>query len=276
MTTLNLKLGCDPEIFMMDKQGILRSCVGKVGGSKAFPMPLTILGDGFAVQEDNVAMEFNIPPSGSAKEFAENIQKTLDLLVSGMEKRFGYVLSNLSAGHFEHEELNTPQAKEFGCDPDYNAWTGKRNPRPRATDPNLRSCGGHVHVGYLESEYFKDEKYHSKEFDRKVIRSMDLILGVPSILMDKGGDLRRELYGKAGAYRPKSYGVEYRTLGNFWALDKKLCEWVFENTERAVAAAVAQIPFEEDADMILDAINNNNKEAAAGLVKKYDLNVLNA
>jgi len=59
---------------------------------------------------------------------------------------------------------------------------------------------------------------------------MDLYLGVPSVLMDKG-ELRKQLYGKAGAYRMKPYGVEYRTLSNFWIFSDTTIGWVWDNTD---------------------------------------------
>jgi hypothetical protein len=82
------------------------------------------------------------------------------------------------------------------------------------------------------------------------------------------------LYGKAGAYREKSYGVEYRTLSNFWVFDERLSDWVWKNTERAVKAVDARFAVDEYKDSILDAIDNNNKETAAMLCKKLDLEVL--
>ena len=105
-------------------------------------------------------------------------------------------------------ELEHPNAQTFGCDPDFNAWTGRKNPRPKATDKNLRSCGGHVHIGYLEGKY-KDLA------PRSIIKACDLYMGIPAVFMDNG-TLRKQLYGKAGAYRQKGYGVEYRSLSNFW------------------------------------------------------------
>jgi len=48
-------------------------------------------------------------------------------------------------------ELQSDQAKLFGCDIDYNAYTMKANPKPKGTSTNLRSAGFHIHVGYENS-----------------------------------------------------------------------------------------------------------------------------
>lgn len=260
----NIMLGCDPELFLIDITGKLRASCGKIGGSKQHPMPLEELGNGYAVQEDNVAIEFNIPPAKSAKDFIDSVKKTMLYLEDGVKKMHGFTIVNMSAASFPEDELEHPAALEFGCDPDYNAWTLRRNPRPNADDHTLRSCGGHVHVGF-ERGALKDTQ---------LIRAMDLFLGVPSVLMDKG-ELRKQLYGKAGAFRAKPYGVEYRTLSNFWVFDDRLTKWVWDNTERAVNAVESQFAIDNYKDSILDAINNNNKDAARFLINECQLECLN-
>lgn len=259
---MKIKLGCDPELFMMDATGKLRASCGLIGGTKAHPQPLP-LGEGYAVQEDNVAIEFNIPPAANAREFVEYIKKTMDFLGEGVKNMHDFKIVNMSAAYFPKDELVHPNALEFGCDPDYNAWTMTRNPRPKAADETLRSCGGHVHVGY-------DKKAVNPIH---LIRAMDLFLGVPSVLMDKG-ELRKQLYGKAGAFRDKDYGVEYRTMSNFWVFDERLTQWVWNNTEKAINAVESRLAVDDYKDGILDAIDNNNKEAASMLVQKFGLEVL--
>lgn len=260
----NLTLGCDPECFIVNLQGELVSSIGKIGGSKLNPMPLP-LGDGFAVQEDNVALEFNIPPAHNSLEFFESISTCMDFLDRMVCGSQGMQLTNLSAVSFPEAQLQDEAAKQFGCDPDYNAWTGARNPRPKAQDPNLRSCGGHVHIGWDREQTDV----------RSVMRMMDLHLGVPSVLMDHG-ELRKELYGKAGAYRETSFGGEYRTLSNFWIFERRLITWVWNNTERAVDAAVERLALSNDDEArIVSAINDNNKELAQELVNKFSLELVN-
>ena len=261
---MKIKLGCDPEAFMQDTHGQLRSAVGLIGGSKEYPMPLP-LGDGFAVQEDNVALEFNIPPAEGRSEFVSHIRTTLDFLTKVIGEAYGFTINQSSAASFPEAELVTPQARMFGCDPDYNAYTKLPNRKPKAEDENLRSCGGHVHVGY---DISKADGVH-------LIQMMDLFLGVPSVLMDDG-QLRKELYGQAGAYREKSYGVEYRTLSNFWIFKDRLIEWVWDNTDKATTAAESRLTLsEEDSTDIVNAINNNDKTLAMKLVKKFNLEVIN-
>lgn len=102
-----------------------------------------------------------------------------------------------------------------------------------------------------------------------VIRSMDLHLGVPSLQLDKG-ELRRKLYGKAGSYRPKPYGAEYRTLSNFWIFKDELINWVYEQTQRAVdfIERGGEIT-KEMGDLIQSAINNGDPQSAAFVQKHY-------
>lgn len=260
---LKLTLGCDPEIFLADVNGRLKASCGLIGGTKESPAPLP-LGDGYCVQEDNVAIEFNIPPAPDAKTFIHSIGETLDFLSQSVDMMYGFKLVRTSAESFPQEELVSAAAKVFGCDPDYNAWTGKRNPRPRADDPTLRSCGGHIHVGGYDKNSVKSEE---------IIKCMDAFLGVPSVLMDEG-EKRRLLYGKRGAYRDKPYGCEYRTLSNFWVFDPRLRQWAWDNTERAVKAAMSRFAVDDYKDGILEAIDNNNKAVAEQLVKELQLEVV--
>lgn len=254
-----MKIGADPEIFLQDATGSLISAIGKIGGSKEHPLPIAELGDGFAIQEDNVAVEYNIPAANSPEELVKHINAMMGFLktrVGGM----GLAFSKQSAASFPKSQLRDPRALEFGCDPDYNAWTMDVNPRPRADDPTLRSCGGHVHVGC---------KLESMEDIAAAARRMDLALAVPAVFMDQEGLLRKQLYGKPGAFRPKPYGFEYRVLSNFWVFNDQHIDWVWRATEKALS--LMDTPIEEDQPLIFDAINNNNIELARDLVRKYNL-----
>ena len=49
---------------------------------------------------------------------------------------------------------------------------------------------------------------------------MDYTLGLDSLLLDSD-TRRRSMYGRAGSFRFKEYGIEYRTLSNFWIKNNK-------------------------------------------------------
>lgn len=221
MDTHNMMLvGADPELFFMqDKANKFISSIGLVGGSKEHPLPIRV--DGCAVQEDNVAVEFNIPAAADVDAFIESINFNLEY-ISGIAKDNGLSLALVPSAVFDKDQLEHPAAREFGCEPDFNCWTRKMNPRPRASNPFLRSAGGHVHVGSAAVGLNPWE----------MVQAMDLFLGVPSLQYDND-TARRELYGKAGACRIKPYGAEYRTLSNFWIKDKEMMAWVFNQTHKA-------------------------------------------
>ena len=252
---MQFTIGADPELFLKSKKyGSYKSAVGLIGGSKWEPKPIDKVGH--AILEDNVAVEFNIQPATTYEAFRASIHKVLNHL---REILPGYEFSQESAVSFPTEELQTPQAQEFGCEPDFDAWRVCMNEKPHAKNPNLRSAGGHIHVG--------NELAHAKPID--VIRAMDYFLGVPSIKLDQGVE-RRKLYGKAGCFRHKPYGVEYRTLSNFWIFNDEYIAWAFQGTQRALDFVASGKTFTEEEGMMIQAcINRNDHQLYDQLVHKY-------
>lgn len=260
-----MRLGADPEIFLLNrKNGSLQSVIGKIGANKWNPKQIEHLAQGFTLQEDNVALEFGVPPASSAEEFIKNIRLVMKEGLSAIpDTRF----SKLSCAIFPEEQMQDPNAWVFGCEPDFNAWTGEENTKPKAPHPFMRSAGGHIHV--------------ETELDKKnAVRGMDLFLGVPSVIMDSGSE-RRALYGKAGAFRPKSYGVEYRTLSNFWIMRPRLIKWAWDQTARTIdflnycgGDNFSSEQLDWHGEAIQQCINNGDKELAKALVKEFDLEVV--
>lgn len=63
-----------------------------------------------------------------------------------------------------------------------------------------------------------------------IIKLYDRFIAIPSILFvynHKEERLRREIYGKAGTYRLKPYGLEYRVLSNAWSWCNPLTSYIF-------------------------------------------------
>ena len=260
----NVMLGADPELFFRDSSGKFISSIGRVGGTKEKPRPIDKIGS--AVQEDNVAVEFNIAPAKSQVEFLQNLYRPLSYL-NKRAKELHLSLSIIPSAMFDRDQLDTPEAMMFGCDIDYNVWTGKPNPRPVAKGEYLflRTCGGHEHVSWSNP---------TGEERKALIKALDLFEGVPSVLMDDDSR-RRLLYGKAGAYRPKMYGVEYRVLSNFWIRSPNLMRWVYSQTERAMEFLRSGMKIDSDTKkLILKAINFNHIDSAKRLVDQYELTVL--
>jgi len=249
-------IGADPEFFIKKKYGGYASAVGLIGGSKWEPKKIDE--DGHAILEDNVAVEFNIKPASSFDEFRSSIHKVLDHIRGILP---GYEFSKESAVSFPQEELMTPEAQMFGCEPDFDAWRECVNEKPCADDKNLRPAGGHIHVG-------SDLAINNPV---AVIRAMDLFLGVPSTQLD-AGTLRRELYGKAGCFRAKSYGAEYRTLSNFWIFGDSLIQWAFDGTQRALEFVEKGNTIDvADGYRIQRCINTNNPDDFDFLKAKFAL-----
>lgn len=258
-------IGADIEVFAVDSNGKHISMCGKVGGTKEKPKQIKELQKGFMLQEDNVSIEYNIPPTSSRNGFLDNI-KTMRNYITGLLKEKDLFMSTHCAVSFDPDQLKHPKAKVFGCEPDYNAWTKSENPKPVSTDATLRSAGGHIHVGINSVDMLAG------------IQAMDIYLGVPFILYDSepSSVKRRELYGKAGAMRPKPYGFEYRVLSNKWMFDDDLITYVYHNTALAMrwAEHINHLMTKEKAKEIQDCINTSDAVKAKQLMEQYGVPTL--
>jgi len=219
-------IGSDPEFILRDLNGNLASSIGLLGGTKKSPRKTK---HGW-IQEDNVTAEVNSLPSHSLEEFISNHKLVMDDLMSIL-KPLDLTVDIIGSATFPSELLSHPLASIAGCDPDFNAWSLSVNPTANYQTTNVRAAGGHLHIG---SNIFKTP------MDRiGFCKALDLELGVPSVIQDPDAR-RRELYGKAGAHRPKFLsqdgfdGLEYRVLSNFWMKSDELLRFIYSKVELIV------------------------------------------
>lgn len=254
-------VGTDPEAFVIDtKINKIVSAIGLIPGDKDHPFPIS--DEGHAIQTDNVMVEFCVPAANDSSKLNEDIRYCLDIIDGKLPEGLKTVIQ--ASAVLEDKYLDNEQAQKFGCDPDFNVYTGRPNIAPNAKT-NLRSAGGHIHVGYNNPDWEENEK---------IVKAMDLFLGIPSIVLDTDTE-RKKMYGKAGAYREKPYGIEYRVLSNFWIKNEETVRWAFDQTMKAVMFVNNSI----DGDFISDddqadiqlAINNQDLDLACKIAKKYNI-----
>lgn len=236
MTALNcvegFTFGCDPELFVTDENGKLVSAVDLIPGTKQEPHKV----DKGAVQVDGMAAEFNIDPAGSFNEWNDNIVTVLRQLKGMLPRGYGFRIEPAVRFSQSVMDAQPASAKELGCNPDFNAWSGEINPYPDTTeDPLLRTASGHVHVGWCGDDPMPVTDDIHVGHCRDLVKQLDWFLGAWSVQKDSDVT-RRKLYGKAGAFRPKPYGVEYRVLSNFWITSKQLRKEVWNRLQAAVDA----------------------------------------
>ena len=223
--------GCDPEMFIRNEEGVLVSAVGLVPGTKESPHKV----ERGTVQVDGMAAEIGIDPVDNFKDWNDSIVDVTRQLKAMLPKGYGLALEPAVRFSQSVMDAQPDTAKVLGCDPDYNAWTGEINPYPDTIDdPFLRTASGHVHIGWLDSPEFMPvtDELHVKNC-RDLVKQLDWFLGAWSVKKD-ADVTRRKLYGKAGAFRPKPYGAEYRVLSNFWLKDKSTRLQVWNRIQAAI------------------------------------------
>lgn len=255
--------GADPEMFI-EQDGALLAAPFFCEGTKDEPISLP---SGGFVSYDNVAIEFGIIPAKTEDEFYKHISTTIKEVGDYLPSDVALVV--IPSAHFPEGQLVTPECREFGCEPDYNAWTGKQNIiADDAAESTFRSCGGHLHVGHD----------FAQNNPREFIQWMDYLNGMISVSLDNSKEAiaRRSLYGKAGCYRKTEYGVEYRTLSNFWIRDElniRLQYSLMDDIVSAIEYGKKVLP-DLEPDIVQKVINEGDDKFARNIVKSYMWDIL--
>jgi hypothetical protein len=259
-----ITVGTDTEFFLTC-DGLYVSAIRYIKGGKYNPVALP---SGGGATYDNVAMEFATPVSRNENEFIEAIRATMKESISLLPSDIS--IDTSASTNFPKSELTHEEARRFGCDPDFDAWRLMQNEVPSgAAESTFRSAGGHLHIGYVEGSGndFLLDPYGKVE----MVKGLDVVIGLAFIILDHSpaSIARRQLYGKAGCHRPTDYGVEYRSLSNFWTFSPKLVSLVFklalETTNLIREGKLTKVIEDITEQTIVNTINKGNATKALKL-----------
>lgn len=232
-------LGADPEFFITTKRGkTLSACQflpSKFDKTDVFNENGSEVGKFFF---DGVQGEMNITPSSCREVLAARIWKVLKDIKGevGTDNRLVIKPSVVVARDIlDHAD---PEARRFGCSPDWNAYTGLQNRSSLNGDTHrVRYSGGHIHISLYERDRMLDDPQIFLNF----VKLLDLIVGILMLLLDIGSasNRRRKYYGKAGTFRETRWGLEYRQISNVWLKSPELTSLVLGLTRTAYRIMVS-------------------------------------
>lgn len=251
-----ITIGTDAEVFVKDlSTGEIQASQGVVKGSKTKPFKTK---HGF-VQRDNVLAEVNTKPAKTETAFIKGVKGVLGDLSSILEEH-GKIIDISSSHIMDLKYLDHFEASRFYCSRTFNCWDLDEIIKPSvAAAGQLRTASGDIHIGL---------DFTSMEDQLLLARMCEIHIGLPSIAWDKDSR-RRSIYGRAGTFRPKEYGIEYKVPSNFWLANTGRMGWMFRAAKTsAMYYHTINIPESLIPD-IIDTINNCNAGRARELCDHF-------
>lgn len=232
-----LTVGCDPEVFFI-KDGKPFPVTGLVGGTKDAPRKLAC----GAVLEDNIMAEIHIEPATDSSTFSNRLEQMLKEL-NGIAENSGCQVSVEPYARFEDKYLLSAAAQEIGCEADYDAYALMRNqPYNAGSFGNYRFAGGHIHIGFSGINASPNHR-------AMLVKWLDALISMP-MYAKCGPTDRNKNYGLPGRYRPKIYGIEYRTPDNQWLKSGERMRWIWKQVSRSVLNVQDMRPPHIDPDTV--------------------------
>lgn len=224
---MKFTFGCDSEFFLFNSKKGRYECAAEadVPGTKAKPHKLTH----GTVQIDGTAVEIGTRPATSGYEFGYYLSQTLREVRELIPKHFKFMFRPSVTYEKKYWESIPETYKKLGCDPYFNALNSNFEPSPVPKLPQFKSYGGgHLHLGWTKDQ----ELTQSHFWDARIIsRQCVEVLSKTRFIWENGVQSSRSTFYNIHAYRPKSYGVEYRGLSNIWLNYPRLWPWLFDTAK---------------------------------------------
>lgn len=255
-----LLVGADPELFLK-QDGSFVSAFNVIPGTKEEPYPV----NGGAIQVDGMALEFNIEPASSSQVFSRTVNTVMEELRKHVPSEMEIVISSVAEFDKEYIEQQPDKATELGCDPDFSAYSMEQNTAPDAAS-TIRTAAGHLHLGWTENEDpFSNAHFSSAA---EMAKQLDFVLGTPLSWLDT--DKRRtSMYGKAGSFRPKPYGMEYRVPSNIWLSSTGYMDSVWRRAFQGYSDLIGgRKYFDMFGDIAQRAINDGDRDAVETIFRE--------
>jgi len=285
----NILIGGDPELFAVDSEGY---CIPPIIFEKVLGLervgtedpgnpgrhPYYFNENGFIVMADGAAFELTFPPASSPQELKDNFSYAASK-AQEIISAFGLTPTFSPSVKFSLDYLEKTfgvdshsksfwTAVHFGCDPQFNIYSGEFDQMRDVMEYPWRHAGGHIHMSCAGKNLHKV----------KFVKFCDIILGqiVPAITenleMEK---VRQFFYGKPGNCRWQNYrggikGVEYRTPSATLWIDG--IDLIFPAVEKVLDKFFSgEEPDDTDLSTAINNILTVDKEGASQLLKKYGI-----
>lgn len=191
-------IGYDVEFFLQGRSGYIpaeRIMSGTKGRAGA-------IAQGVVGHPDNIMAEIASAAPFDHDQFASRIKHDLRKFRQHVAPVAVCVVPGITV---TNEFLSSSKlAGEVGCDIDFQDGE-PRDAIDTSVLGNSRYAGGHLH--------FDTDLDIPPDYCASVC---DVMLAVTAIARGEKQGGRRGVYGLPGLYRPKPYGLEYRTMSNYW------------------------------------------------------------
>ncbi len=252
-------VGSDPEIFVLDGNGVLLPAFTFLKAKKESP---DVYWDGFQA-------EFTVVPGGCFSSVMDSIQERLAKLLK------------LARGHDKGARLNwkplqvvPPSLMEsasdehaaLGCAPSQNIYGIPPLEVPSGRALPYRFAGCHMHFAWPQLHANRAMRFTA-------VKAMDAIFGTLACSLLAGMDdpMRRNWYGRAGEHRLPSHGIEYRVPSSAILAHPVITNLAFDVARWAGRVGMAGVATKVwpamSKEQVLDIVNNGNIDEARRVLR---------
>lgn len=269
----DVTMGCDPEFFFTDKRGKV------VGSEKVLPpegVKVSGIWNEFGEDDydektgegktphfiiDGVQAELNPPPNTCRALLGNDIHHCFRNLATRLKKEGRQLDVDFKPlVKITKKELDSlsEASKRFGCAPSTNIYKSAKEAKIKV-DPKKylkRSAGGHIHLGANTGGWKGNTMKKTLHKPKVLVPILDLVVANTCVLIDRDPSNveRRKNYGRVGEYRIKKYGIEYRTLSNFWLRSYQLMSFVMGMARMACQLADQSTKSNNYVKALMDAV----------------------